>query len=87
VAIIKVVVRIGGSEVRDGFRGNLTSELLHGGGIFEACGEKFCGDVAPLVEARTIRSEMSGRLSGNAEVSEEEALRAKMRDGIERVVP
>jgi hypothetical protein len=59
VAVIKVVVRIGGREVRDGFRGNLTNKLWHGGRIFEACGKKFCGDVAPLVEARTIRSEMA----------------------------
>ncbi len=87
MAVVEGVLCVGGREVQGSFGGNLTHELLQGVGILLTGGQKLGRKITPLMQARPVVREMTRGLVRYAEVSEEETLGTKLRDGVERLIP
>ena len=65
-----------------GLGGDLTGEELGRGSFLGAAGENPGGEIAPVVEAFAIGSNVTSGMIGEAEVGEKETLGLELTDGV-----
>jgi len=70
-----------------GFRGDFLREAVHGSGFIQITAKDAGSEVAPAVQAFTVTGNVLRGIVGKGEVREEQPLRMKSGNGIERSVP